>query len=73
MPAPVETTTSSTKTPGSWKTSSLAYETDTSAVFPANAPRSMLHCSQPPLEPLMAFQEPVVPVGLQPSSSFADW
>ena len=30
LPSPVDTTMSSTKTPGSWTTSSLAYEMETS-------------------------------------------
>ena len=64
---------SSTKAPGSWKRSSLAYEIDTSAVEPANPERSTLHCSQPSLDPLTACQAPVVPVGSQPPASFGVW
>src|SRR5215204_3389673 len=62
-PSPVDTTTSSTKAPRPCVAQSLAYEMNTSTSWPWNAPRSTVHCCQPPELPLAAHQSPDVPLG----------
>ena len=71
VPSPVETTTSSTKTPCTGMMKSDATARATSTLWPAHADRSTTHRSHPSLEPLAAHHSPVVPVGSQ-RDPFAD-
>ncbi len=65
---PVTSRTSSTNAPVSPVPGSETYERETSTFPPAQALRSTEAWRQPLEGPVKAFQEPVAPVGAQPSS-----
>src|SRR5204863_8797808 len=73
VPAPVETATSSTKSPRPCVAQSLTYVIHTSTCLAAYAPRLTDHCCQPFEDPEAAFHEPVVPVAEHDPSALSVW